>query len=566
MPTLKQLIYRHPTHKKWAKHWTTLSALAEGGCSVDKEIKARLLINPDGAETGIMSERLRLAPYDSIIGSIIMKLVSQLMRDESAYEGSSDAYWEEFRAHGSLLNNEGIPRRESFHSFLAKAIYTALVQGAMIAQVDDVGDAMKPYVILRNREDLWDWHGDKEGLVYAKLHSYRYTKLAWDATPVREHQFTIYQRDERGAIAASIYSLKHRNDKEGVETLPPFGIDDLETLSEANVIIEDVQVNVPIFSTSSGEFRFPVVIRAIEKPLQIADQLYDHMVSLFNHTAGGEWALIQTNYGVLKFTGVDKAHQEGNNNPAKMVQQGNGYYMECEPGVDAEWLVRPGNDIQLTLAYQETLKAKMLELINKIAETASNAYAMRMQSGESKKEQRRDLDILLEVYGESIRGFAADVLNVASIARNEYIEWGVEGFTDYNTDGLSEYIQDYVNLDQSGIDSPTLKRESQKAIASKAIEKLNLQPSIMKEVSEEISESPFNLTPEMARLLLDASELQELSSESLLINLQKAGYLYPEMDLEAELARQNVQSAQQDLSQIADETILSDVATNEQQT
>lgn len=545
-PTLKQLTYRHPEHEKYAERWMLLSALAEGGCAVDETVKKKLLINPDDADPEVYNTRIRLAPYEPVMGSILMKLVSQITQDQASYEGSTDTFWEdEFFPNGVLSDEESDPR-QSLHSLLIREMLQGLVQGKMIAQVDTVsasgqtlaeqqangGD--QPYVVLRRREDLWDWSSDNQGLIYAKLHSYREEKTSWDGKPRRLHEFQIYQRELNGRITTSIYTVRNAQDDKVTDAASymPFDMKALLGLSEANASIEAKVENQPIFSTTSGLFRFPVICRSIPKPLVIADQAYDLVKSHYNHVAGGEWALVQTNYGMPVFTGVDAPHEEGNDNPARFQKAGNGFWWELPPGVDCKWFVRPGNDIQLSLDYQDRQKQKMLDLVHKIAETAANAYAMRMQSGESKKEGRRDLDILLEVYGEELRGFAKSVLDAASIARNEDTDWEVQGFTDYNTTGLMEALQEYTALDQAGIDSPTLKRESRVAIASKAMMSLNLPPTIVGTVREEIDQdSPFTLQPEGISALIQLASVNYISPGDLHKIFQLAGIIPADIDL-----------------------------------
>lgn len=548
-PTLKQLTYRHLEHEKYAERWMLLSALAEGGCAVDETVKKKLLINPDDSDPDVYNTRIRLAPYEPVMGSILMKLVSQITQDQASYEGSGDAFWDdEFFPNGVLSDEESDPR-QSLHSLLIREMLQGLVQGKMIAQVDTVstgGETLaeqqanggdQPYVVLRRREDLWDWSSDNKGLIYAKLHSYREEKAAWDSKPKRLHEFQIYQRDGQ-RITTSIYTVRNAQDDKAVSAdhYTPFDMKALLGLSEANAIIEAKTENQPIFSTTSGLFRFPVICRSIPKPLIIADQAYDLVKSHYNHVAGGEWALVQTNYGMPVFTGVDHPHEEGNENPARFQKSGNGFWWELPPGVDCKWFVRPGNDIQLSLDYQDRQKQKMLDLVHKIAETAANAYAMRMQSGESKKEGRRDLDILLEVYGEELRGFTKSVLDAASIVRNENTEWEVQGFTDYNTTGLMEALQEYTALDQAGIDSPTLKRESRVAIANKAVASLNLSPGVVSAVTEEIGQdSPFTLQPEGISALVQLAANNLVAVGDLHQIFQKAGLIPADADLVAML-------------------------------
>jgi hypothetical protein len=535
-PTIEQLAQRHPTHKRYAEHWHLLSALANGGSAVDGAVKQRLLINPDGADADVIGERAKLASYDPLIGSILMKLVSQLMKNHASYEGDNDEWWENsFLKLGALLtDDEGLSRRDSFHALLSKAVFRSLVQGAMVGVVDTAGSSDEPYSYLLNRWDLWDWQGNSEGLTYAKIHGYNEYRKAWDQPITCQHTFTIYQHTESG-ITASIYLVEY---DEKYKRATTYGFNDLEHISERDATVSIKQVNgqsiedVPIFSLTDGTARFPVVVRVLEKPLQIADQLFDSIKSLFNSVAASEWALLQTNYAMLKFTGVDQPHQEGNNNPANMVKHGNGYYLELSDGQDAAWLVRPGGDIKLSLDYQQTLKTKMLELINKIAESAANAYAMRVQSGESKKEQRRDLDILLEIYGESIRGFATGLLDVASIARGTNATWTVKGFSDYNSATFSESLEQYLELDKASIDSPTLKRESRKAIAAKAIQSLDLPDSLMSQVADELDEdSPFSLSPEGMDAWIELFKAGGVSAEDIYRIFELAGLKPKELSI-----------------------------------
>lgn len=545
-PTLKQLTHRHPEHKEYAERWMLLSALAQGGCAVGDSVKRKLLINPDDADVEVYNTRVRLAPYEPVMGSILMKLVSQITQDQASYEGSNDAFWEDvFFPKGAISDEESDPR-QSLHSLLIREMLQGLVQGKMIAHIDTPeaqGETLaeqqanggdQPYIVLRKREDLWDWASDNQGLIYAKLHSYREEKTRWDAKPTRLHQFQIYQRGDNGQITSSVYTVRNSQDDkvQSADEYTPFGMGALLALSESSAIIEAKVENQPVFSTTSGVFRFPVVCRSIPKPLVIADQLFDLVKSHYNHVAGGEWALVQTNYGMPVFTGVDSPHEEGNENPARFQKAGNGFWWELPPGVDCKWFVRPGNDIQLSLDYQDRQKQKMLDLVHKIAETAANAYAMRMQSGESKKEGRRDLDILLEVYGEELRGFAKSILDAASIAHNEDTEWNVQGFTDYNTTGLMDALQEYTALDQAGIDSDTLKRESRIAIASKAVASLNLSPTIVSAVADEIGEdSPFTLTPDAAGALIELAKINMIAPGDLHQIFQKAGIIPADVDL-----------------------------------
>lgn len=540
MPTLKQLIARHPEHEKHADHWRMLAALAAGGSMVSPEVKQKLLINPDGAELEIIKDRIQLAPYEPIMGSILMKLTSQVTQHAASYDGSTDPYWENEFYEQAFLSDRGSTSRQSFHNGLTDAFFNALTQGKMIGVVDVPrvqarslaeqralgGD--KAFVALKNRWDLWDWASDEKGFIYAKLYRYSKSRDSWDSSLSCQHEFTLYVRQSNGSTITSQYLVKP---DENHQDYP------LEDLRDGNVTISANFEDSQVFSTTNGLTRFPVVEVTIESPLFIADQLFDLTRSHYNHVAGGEWALVQTNYAMPVFNGVEDPHVLGNSNPASNQKTGNGRYLELPPGITLEWVVRPGNDIQLSLNYQQQQKQKMLDVVHKIAESAASSYAMRMQSGESKKEGRRELDILLEVYGQSLRQFAKGLLDVAAVAHNEDVSWKVNGFSDYNTSGLKEDLESFLALDQASIDSPTLKRESRLAIANKAIQRMNLPPEVSSQVAEELSEdSAFALSPDGARVWIELAKVGYASPEMILEVFSKAGLVPPDADIRSMLS------------------------------
>lgn len=551
-PTVKQLTHRNKIHKEYADHWRVLDAMVKGGSAMTSDIKSSLLANPDNSEKDAYNERIKLAPYDSVVGVIIMRLASQLMIDEPSYEGSSDSFWsEKFLKKGFLIPDDD-DAQASMQQALTTAVVGALTTGKYLAQVDvrnvNARNAYEqrllggkdPYVLMRDRGSLWDWQSDKHGFKFVKLHDFFEERDGWTGNPIQVHQFTVYERIESGAIFGSVYQIRLKPNAATPSNqayVDEFSINKLCDLTEENAEIVEKEAPTPIFSTRSGKYAFPVVCLSLSDQLCIADQTYDLQKSYFNHVLGGEWAQLQTNYAQLVFTGIDKPHQEGNENPAKNMPTGDGRYWELYGNQKAEWLVRDPAGIELSLSYQDKLRSRMMEMINVIAEVASASYATKYQSGDSKREQRRPLDILLEVYGERIRNFATAIINVASVARDEDIEWSVKGFTDYHTTGLMETIGEYLKLNEAGIDSPTLKRESQKAIAGQVFKTWSLPADLLAKVIDELDKEPFNLTDGQRDALIRLAQFGQIDQQDLFETLKAAGDLPDSFNVKQAIAR-----------------------------
>jgi hypothetical protein len=299
--------------------------------------------------------------------------------------------------------------------------------------------------------------------------------------------------------------------------------------------ISVIKEREPIFYINAGNsniVRFPVVTMTLPEPLRLADQLFDTQVSFFNQTAAVEWAILSTNYAQLIFQDVldeDELAERING------RAGNGYFWALPEGVKATWLERDGAGIDRGREYRKELKAEMLEIVQQVAANAT-LYQRTHASGESKKEDRRALDILLEVYGHRLRQFASEILNVAAIAHGENVTWTVNGFDHYDGDTLQDDLQQLVSV-TGVVDSPTLRREGQKAIAARAVHELGLPEEIRQQISDEIAESPYRLTDEQRENLRKLNSEGKLSEKGLFEILIKAGELPSDFDVDEELER-----------------------------
>ena len=539
-PTIEQL-NRCQYSEDERLRWWLLEALVAGGAKVDSKVKGHLLANPHKTERDAYEARKKAAPYVPILGGILMKVQSQITAKEPVYLGSDDPFWDEvFFKEGGITAKKDSPRC-SFQTFLQDGILQALTHGQAIAVVDvpDVGEVQslaqqrslggdQPYVQLRPIKDLWESEVDENGFRFAKLHSATMVRDSWLSEATLQHRFLIYERDG-GMIYVSRYQATVLL-REGQQLTPEDYIKVPDT-AEISVIKE----REPIFYINAGNsniVRFPVVTMTLPEPLRLADQLFDTQVSFFNQTAAVEWAILSTNYAQLIFQDVldeDELAERING------RAGNGYFWALPEGVKATWLERDGAGIDRGREYRKELKAEMLEIVQQVAANAT-LYQRTHASGESKKEDRRALDILLEVYGHRLRQFASEILNVAAIAHGENVTWTVNGFDHYDGDTLQDDLQQLVSV-TGVVDSPTLRREGQKAIAARAVHELGLPEEIRQQISDEIAESPYRLTDEQRENLRKLNSEGKLSEKGLFEILIKAGELPSDFDVDEELER-----------------------------
>jgi hypothetical protein len=493
MPTVAQLINPHPIHAAYASRWALLTRLIEGGMSVTLQDKQNLLRHPDNRPEALKKKRADVAHLSPILGGLVVKLQSQIMRTPGVYEANrigtttatDDPFWAEFINAAAQDDEDSY----SFHQALAKTLLQSLTTGAGYVQVDvpatpealtraeqsEMGGD-RPFLVLRNREDILDWERDRNGYKFAKIHTMGFDRDGWDSTPVPTHSYQIYQRLADGSITSQTWKIRPKATK-AIEFTPQEG-DYIDLVSEEQEIF-----HLPI--RGENIYRFPLIPMSIPKELAVGGQLYETFVQFFTQMAGINYASLVSLWRQLIFMGIsDPGELQARINTGA----NDGFFWPMKPGEDVKWLECDTGGLEFALKYGEHLKGEMLEQIAQIAASAAASYAGLNRSGESKKEDRRNLDILLESYGATVRKTAHAILDCATVARGEeWLDWNVKGFSKYDSDGLLEDLEEY-NAAAPVVDSPTFTKEGRKAIASAAATSLGLHPSVVPAILAEIED------------------------------------------------------------------------------
>jgi hypothetical protein len=492
-PTLRQLATRHTEHINNAERWELLSAIIDGGDRVTDKIKRLLLPNPDNRPESIIAERIKVATYTNKIGPILNRFNSQLFYQDGVYVGSKDKFWTDtFFPGGSLLDGDD-DGRASFKTLLMEAMHDALAIGKAVIQVDtrisvnppsrasqSQNGELEPYVVLLPRSALWDWDSGERGFNFVKIHKFQTIRNGWDKPPIPVHDFTIYERDG-DRILASRYVVKKIAASDNENRWEPFNLDLLED--------EDVQIltlleKEEIFNYKN-KFLFPVITITLPKSLCIGSQLFEPQKSYYCQTAGLEFALYSNNCSMPVISGVD----DDDDDPLQNQKMGEGYYLTLKTGQSITAFERSGGTITTAIDYRAELKRDIYDTLQQIAMSASDGSAIVSRSGQSKKEDRRPEELLLERYGQFIREASKQVLDVAAIAHGEDVSWEVSGFDDFLAGDLTEDISEYQGITQASIPSPTFQKAIAKSFVKSVGQSLKLNSKDINQAIKEIDEA-----------------------------------------------------------------------------
>ena len=370
-----------------------------------------------------------------------------------------------------------------------QSMMMALTTGKAVAQIDtkrangavskaqqrESGE-LNPYVILHPRSALWDWDSGRDGFDFVKLHQFRLVRSGWEATPIPEHVFTIFYR-ENGAVLTSKYVVR----KIQRDSKPPLPEPFISSVNERDISIEANIEAQPIFNVG-GKFEFPVVTLTLPKALWMASQLFDSQKSYFTQTAALEYALYSNNFAMPVITGVD----DDDDDPLQDRKMGDGYYLTLKTGQSITSFERNGASIQTAISYRAEVKRDIYDVLQQIAMSAADGASIIARSGESKSEDRRPEEILLERYGQSVKEFLVQVLKPAAIARGEIVDWAVTGYDEFLGFSIADLLTDMEGIAAANIPSPTFKKEIQKHFVKRAARVYDLDQNAVQQSLSEI--------------------------------------------------------------------------------
>jgi len=143
---------------------------------------------------------------------------------------------------------------------------------------------------------------------------------------------------------------------------------------------------------------------------------------------------------------------------------GDSYYIQLGPGDRFGWTEPEGHVYQLAVENLNRLKDEIYRVCYLMPQAVD---ARTPQSGLSKQ---RDFTITNEVlrgYGDTVKDTMKRVLRAIEAARQDGLAIGVTGLDEFDIGDFSSELEDARRLLELGIQSPTLKKEVFKRLASK---------------------------------------------------------------------------------------------------
>lgn len=458
--------------------------MAMGGSHLTLPDRVGLLSNVDNRSEAIIKERAQASRYPNKIGPIINRLRSQLLSHRVEVSGSTDPFWNEFRKTGFLLTDDD-DSRASLESYLAEAMFILCSTGKVVTQVDvPVVDApnrleqerrggLNPYVILHHPSVLRDWAADSNGLFFAKLHQMMETpRTAWNEAPTRHHSFTIYQKDE-DRVLLSQYKIYSKDE-------PDISFYSLQTLSPEKVIVTEVRRDQEIFN-ANGQFRFPVITQVTPSVLNIGDALYENQRILYNLVVGLDTALLQANFAMPVIVG-------GNDDPIEAQKQkwGDGHYLWLPTDHSIEWMERGTSSAANTREQIKAIETEMAGFIFELSELVAASPAAMARSFVSKREDKQPGQVLLDIYGNLMSEMLKQVMDCASIAHGETVEWSVTNLSDYMDEPLTSLVSLIQSLPEVG--SSRFLYLVLQFLVRQVLEKMRIAASELPAIEKEIQE------------------------------------------------------------------------------
>lgn len=455
---LRLLCERHAEYM--GEFWSDCEALYKGGPHLLRNPQVmRRLFPPHNAEVEpVYKERCRRAFYMNYAGSIINTLVSGLESDplRLAAKGAKaddppeatkvDAWWDEWAGEVTAPGAD-LEHRKSLHQIVCAAVLSASVKQScwiladlpkvneeVAATVDSlaVQDALKlrdPYLCLLDAEAVTDWDTDDDGsLTWAIVWGVERRRLSpAQGRGVYRHTWTIwtaegwerYQLDVDPAKVPGPNTMVHKV----AEGSHPFG-------------------EVPLV-----RFKLPDGLWAMGTLESLARE---HL----NKRSAASWAEFKSLFAVLyEFLGPEQmgakipvpANQQ---DPKRALVQTRGvaHTQRRGAGDDARYV---GPDVAPFKEARESCLETMREmhrLTKTLASSANTDSAALQRSGESKADDRKDTQVVLEAFGLRGRALGQALVDLVAAGRDEEADLDAVGLEAFSAGAVMDKINEAVAL------------------------------------------------------------------------------------------------------------------------
>lgn len=431
----------HPEYVAHKDMWAKYLDLYVGGERF-KANAGQYLLPRQREPQQVYGERLSRVFYENYVGSIVDWYVATLFRRESVI--TLDGVNERAKYFFAGFTEDTDLKGTSLNDFFQRRFAEALVFGASHVLVDfprtsgpvdtraeeDARGVSRAYLVGYSPQDLINWSYDEQGnyeWVVLRTSHLRNPRIE-DAKWVTETRWVYYDKQNYRVFR----SLKEGNEPGAIEAIA----EGRHGLSKQN--------RVPLFDLQ------------ISEGLWLMNRAGLLQLEHFNKSNALAWSLTM---GLFSMPVVFSNRE---------FQQvlGDSYYIQLAPEDRFGWTEPEGKVHEIAGDNLARLKEEIYRVCY-LAQAGGSASSGATQSGLSKQ---RDFAITHEVlrsYGDAVKACMKRVLRAVEAAREDGLMIGVSGMDEFDISDFTSDLADAKELLGLGIESPTLKKQVFKKLASK---------------------------------------------------------------------------------------------------
>jgi hypothetical protein len=408
----------------------------------------------------VYQERLSRVFYENYLGSIVDWYAATLFRMEPVitFRGPADFYGEFLRD----CSLEGT----SFLEFCRKAFIQGLVHQQSYVLIDfprveaaaetraaeDALGKSRAYLVSYSPADLINWRTDRRGnFEWVVLRSEsRYQADFLSEEEITERRWTYYDR-ERFRVYVQRESSAEKSAAQAAPRLEDEGRHGLAELG-----------------------RVPLVKFAVTDGLWLANKAALLQQEHLNKSNALSWALHMGLFAMPVIYSEREWHQ--------IV--GEAYYIQLGPEDKFGWTEPEGHVYRLAAENLDRLKDEIYRVCYLMAQAAGREARNLSQSAASKLRDQMVTHEVLRAYGDLMKDFMRQTLELVAAARRDEVQVEVNGLDQFDVKDFSEELNQARQLRELEIGSGTFLREMHKRLALKFLE--DSSPEVKGAVGQEI--------------------------------------------------------------------------------
>jgi len=435
----------HPQYRGRREMWRRYHDFYVGGEQLRRNA-GDYLVRRQKEPAEVYGERLGRVFYENYLGSIVDWYAATLFRSEPriAFHGREEFY-------ADFLRDADLEGR-SLLEFSRRAFIQALVFQQSYALIDfprvaapaatradeDALGRSRAYLVNFSPMDLINWrldrHGNFEWAVLRTETSYQPDYLSADE--VIERRWTYYDKQNFRVYSQTEFTPR-RESKPPEPVLEDEGRHGLAELG-----------------------RVPLVKLELTDGLWLANKAALLQQEHFNKSNALSWALHMGLFAMPVIYSEREWHQ--------IV--GEAYYIQLGPEDKFGWTEPEGHVYRLAAENLERLKDEIYRVCYLMNQAAGREARGLAQSAASKQRDQTVTHEVLRAYGDMVKAFLRQVLDLVAAARQDEVKVEVSGLDQFDVKDLGDELENAQRLRTLEIHSGTFERELHKKLALKFLD------------------------------------------------------------------------------------------------